>query len=184
MSRQSSVLYTVTDDSHSHCYQQVRWSTTRSMWTTDIWRLRKLIITVIATEYKRTIFFMLEHSFPHLVAPCLLDLLVTPDPAGLVLLSDPCNLRTDTTLWMSIRSRWCKNALPSCTVSQISASVITGGYGRSWGYICNLYICPETHLNQLLHDVNIILTVGSVLNLGGATLNTLAVPCRMIIITI
>lgn len=52
----------------------------------------------------------LQHSYPYLVAPCLLDLPVTPGPAGLALLSDPCNLRTDTTTWISVWRRCCKNA--------------------------------------------------------------------------
>lgn len=39
-----------------------------------------------------------DANVSYLVAPWVLDLLVTPDQAGLVLLSDLCILRTDTTL--------------------------------------------------------------------------------------
>lgn len=68
----------------------------------------------------------------YLVAPCVLDLLATPDQAGLVLLSDPCILRTDTTLWLSTntaktRCNYVASRSVSSTVSRISISAITPG---------------------------------------------------------
>ena len=90
----------------------------------------------------------------YLVAPWVLDPLVAHNQAGLVLLSGPCILRTDTILRMMILLRWrtaakCLAHRAWNTVSRISINAITQG--------CNLYICPGTHTDLLLDETNIII---------------------------